>query len=133
MNLEKAREVARHIRKDDGAHWNQGCWWQGRDPLLGMPVAWLLEHKCGTTGCVAGWTVALEYPQARFHGTSWVKLPGVALEDIPGLADEILDLTEDQSEWLFDDNRTLDEVLWALENDDPDWDWVRYAHEPDED
>ena len=126
MNLEKAREVALQIRKDDGAHWYQGAWWRNADSALHpisaqMSACDLLERKCGTAGCVAGWTVALEYPKAEFTG-SVCRIDGdLSAQSIPVVAREVLELTHEQAEWLFYDSRNLDQVLWALENDNPDW------------
>ena len=138
MNWEKAREVARQIRKDDGAHWDQKYWWgwlpftQDHPITTIMQASALLERKCGTTGCVAGWAVALEYPNAEFTG-SVCRIDGeLYAKSIPAVAREVLELTHEQGDWLFYDERTLDQVLWALENDNPDWepdDWRDSLHE----
>ena len=136
MNLEKAREVALQIRKDDGAHWNQRSWWRNADSALHlisaqMPTCDLLERKCGTTGCVAGWAIALEYPDAVFTGSVFIRA-GQPRQAISFEAQHVLGLSEEQAGWLFYDERTLDQVLWALENDNPDWepeDWRDSLHE----
>ncbi len=133
MNREKSREVALQIRKEDGAHWYQGAWWLAGNPgaeVETMPVSRLLERKCGTTGCVAGWTVALEHPEAYFTGVRRFGIVGktgkTEYADIYDEAQYVLGLTMDQASWLFHGGRTMYQVLWALENDDPDWNPENY-------
>lgn len=125
MNLEHARETALHIRK---GNWDQASWWSSKAVQaawnagsidVSMQASELLEHKCGTTGCVAGWAVALAHPDAVFTGS--VVTFGDSAGSVPGIAQDELELDYDQAEWLFSGDRTLDQVLWALENDDPDW------------
>lgn len=118
MKLELARETALQIRKEDGAHWDQGSWYLG---TCEMPVTDLLERKCGTAGCVAGWAVALAHQEAYFMNTFCISVNGV-MSSIEATAADDLELTEVQASWLFNAGRTRDEVLWALENDDPGWD-----------
>lgn len=126
MNLEHARETALHIQK---GNWDQASWWSSNavrdawDKGDGMDVTMqaseLLGHTCGTTGCVAGWTVAVAHPDAVFSGS--VVTFGDIAGSVPVIAQDDLELTEWQADWLFNGNRELNQVLWALENDDPGW------------
>lgn len=130
MNLEKAREVAFMIRKDE-KHWDQGSWYGPPDSVADedewfVPVTDLLEFRCGSTGCVAGWAVALSHPGAVFHSWADVLQDGRLIGSVGDLARAGLGLTGDQALWLFSCSREKEEVLWALENEDPDWtpeDW----------
>jgi hypothetical protein len=122
MNKELAREVALQIRKDP-AYWNQGTWWQNAsmtdsfDPT--MAAGELLSRQCGSSGCAAGWTIALSYPNAVLRGSTFI-INDLTFS-IPVEARSLLELTPVQGEWLFDGDRIIDEVLWGLENERGDW------------
>lgn len=123
MNLEKARETALYIRKDP-AHWYQGSWWHaenGNYAAQQMPASALLDYSCGTTACVAGWRVALSFPGAVFKGSYTAVIDG-QVRSIDRLAQLELELTDVQASWLFGGHRSEEQVLWALENDNGDWD-----------
>jgi len=133
MNRNKARRIATEIREHE-ENWDQESWWQGEG--YEMPVARLLEHACGTTGCVAGWGAALEYPAASFEGAEKLVIPvpvGTWTANVRDVARYSLELTDEQASWLFSQYRAQDEVLWALENDNPDWTPEDYGDGCDDD
>ena len=133
MNLDRAMKIAKIIR-NHREHWDQVLWFDG--PLI-MPASALLARTCGTTGCIAGWAAALAHPDWVFADNDRIA-PRDAAEafsaggmGVPQFRSESasvefagadwLELNPHQHYWLFDYIRTEDEVLWALENDDPDW------------
>lgn len=74
-------------------------------------------YLCGTTGCVAGWTVALGLdPRAKFFSDDFsVELTDGTVRAIPDLAAEILDLDSHQRSYLFSPSRTTDEIVKSLD------------------
>lgn len=73
--------------------------------------------NCGTAGCIAGWVVVQEYPDAEFvqdshdHGGSYssVALPG-GVESIEQVARGLLGIDTGQGDALFASGNTLDEL-----------------------
>jgi hypothetical protein len=88
---------------------------------------------CQTTGCAAGWAVVLGDPSAkpvfRGYASSSVVLPDGTGRGYSGYAAELLGIDREMRIYLFDENRTVDEVLGVLnviidggEPTVPDWD-----------
>lgn len=94
-----------------------------------------LEVSCPTTGCVAGWATTLagmpmvyqstlkgvrqtlEWGDDGVLETSHCKsLDGQNVEYLPDVAQELLGIGREERGWLFDGDRKVDEVLWALDN-----------------
>jgi hypothetical protein len=80
------------------------------------------EDFCGTTGCVAGWTILLtDFTMVKFQSAflgggyefACVVQNG-EYADIEQVASELLEITPGEGEYLFDANRTNDEVYTAL-------------------
>lgn len=68
---------------------------------------------CGTTACVAGWTVILgDDPRARITDYE-VSFSG-RTTTVADRARELLGLTSEQSGWLFDAYRDRDDIIEAL-------------------
>lgn len=127
MNTERAALLARAVAQEDGKHHDQESWFRlgtaTAEYELEMPAQDLLELKCGTAGCAAGWAAAMArpswylvnggsiappvagYPGAVAHGA---RVP------VDAVAREWLELTEEQADWLFAAYRSREEVLWAL-------------------
>ena len=87
---------------------------------------------CGTTGCTAGWTVFLgDDPRATLTYSQNVMTPDGETCDIGYRARELLGLSREQSDYLFDGDRTREEVIDALDdlinNPDADLDGPREA------
>jgi hypothetical protein len=70
---------------------------------------------CGTQACVAGWVVILGSPPGSYLTSNYAVLPGGIRMGIGHYASRLLRLDEVQASYLFDANRTRDEVLEALE------------------
>lgn len=69
--------------------------WLSNDPDMpyqeenvGLLEADMLNHNCGTSGCVAGWTCALGAPSSRFS-------------EVEDTARELLDLNYQEASFLF--------------------------------
>jgi hypothetical protein len=78
---------------------------------------------CGTRACVAGWTVILgDDPRVRLDGDIGIIFPDGKAGSYSERARELLGINDRQAEYLFDMNRTRDEVIGALNTliDDPD-------------
>ncbi len=81
-------------------------------PELHDQARWISD--CGTTACVAGWVTQLHvgweegrlypHPKGAFYAG-----------DAEGLGARFLDLYNDEADWLFDADRTRDEVIGGLE------------------
>ena len=78
-----------------------------RMPINNLPAlsasAW---SDCGTTGCVAGHTSAVAVELGMFPPTSQM--------DVDNMAEEALQLSEREANWLFHGKRSLEEVKTAL-------------------
>lgn len=80
------------------------------------------EDFCGTTGCVAGWTILLTDPtmlrfRSAFLGGGYefsTIVQNDECADIEQVASELLEITPGEGEYLFDADRTNDEVYTAL-------------------
>lgn len=108
MNVERANLVLKQIENDPDT-------WQQR--------VWAEQTKCGTVHCFAGWAVALFRPDATFlwedylGGAFWpagkyassVEVDGV-VHSIEGLAQELLELTEEQADILFGGANSLPQL-----------------------
>ncbi len=70
---------------------------------------------CGTTGCVAGWGAILGAPDGTQVNNGSVFLPDGTDSSIWDYARERFGLDTMQASWLFEGNRTRDEVLEALD------------------
>lgn len=97
--------IEAHPKKHDQTMWVNVT---GRDVL---PEA---VDDCGTTGCVAGWTVLLEgltiYHYDRVHNSSeWA---GLGL--VPRVAADLLGLDDEEMHDLFYDAADLPEVRKAV-------------------
>jgi hypothetical protein len=73
---------------------------------------------CGTTGCVAGWAVILgDDPKTKVYGF-WrdaLQTPDGKHVQVMARARELLGLSEKQADYLFEGDRTREEVLEALD------------------
>jgi len=115
---ELAAAVAKVIRKREDL-WNQRTWFGHRTTsVAGMRDALAdSEPACGTTGCVAGWVAALSLPgdtSISSSGSFWnsgTGLNGNAMD----FAKDKLALDHGQASWLFSGDRTLGQVLFALD------------------
>lgn len=81
-------------------------------------------NYCGTTGCIAGWAVAFELDDLDAK-PSWdnvgdrqyadcVVVDG-SLKLVEDVAQDILELSNAQAGYIFNSNRTLDEIREAFE------------------
>jgi hypothetical protein len=114
-NRELAARVYEQITRDPASH-DQKHWVTSQ--TLEIP-----EDFCGTTGCVAGWAALLSGRDVRFallESFGYYDFVGVMLDgerdNISAIGRELLELTDDQAEWLFAAGRTTDEVYAALKD-----------------
>lgn len=102
--------------------WEQGSWFDHDSVLLtttvGMSVEeWLDELEnptCGTTACVAGWAAIKTAPRGSKVMTAAVIFPDGTQHVADELGRKALGLTYSEGVWLFDGDRSKDEVLRAL-------------------
>ena len=141
MNKKRTREIAKIVREHQEL-WNQGTWVDASNPSGLFDVADIRDYLeaikldldpdtslCGTTGCVAGWAAMLYAPagsKLSAYSSSVELAPGFMFNgtvspSIESFGQITLDLTGDQSDWLFSEYRTQEQVLWALENDNENW------------
>lgn len=67
------------------------------------------QMKCGTAGCIAGWTLTIFTPKTNIYE---------ALTHCPGNAAQLLNLTDDESWFLFmfaSDYANIDDAVMRLE------------------
>lgn len=121
MNQEKLDRVVTFLFDSHPELWDQQHWFDTRkDPdnyvwvENGEPTSHVRE--CGTTGCIAGWTCALEGEEFE-----WEKYIGIANRWHASMvqpystwiyrrASQILELDRDEEEYLFDPDRTEDDI-----------------------
>lgn len=124
-----AGTVAAIIRSRPELYW-QGNWWY--IPFAGeddrncepVPVARILEaldgEACGTTGCVAGWAAVLAAPPGAVLDEALI-ISGDDYQRIDHAAARALGipwpdgLDYNQTIWLFEGERTRDQVLAELD------------------
>lgn len=136
-NIEKLREEVDFVAFNPEKH-NQKHWFKEND------------SECGTTGCLAGWTVAHEKDKLEFinkeswhepAGYHYVKSTESGYEIlIRDAAASVLGLTEDQAHYFFHEHRTIEDFYMGIkileENPDAteaelysaigyDYDWFR--------
>lgn len=107
------RELATRVLDQITNHpesWDQERWWTwgGDEDDQGPYVYDILRtlDECGTTGCVAGWTVAVAIQVGEVVEGS---------EFISFAAQQLLQLSDDESDWLFRTYRTQEEVTAGLQ------------------
>jgi hypothetical protein len=132
MNIELAAKIA-DVIQEHTERWSQDDWAQVRDAdeaeEAGVEEVTLADivysltnpekdpFACSTVGCVAGWACFLGLPPASkigVWGSTYIDTPDGHSVEIEETAQDLLDLTSEQTEWLFDGYRTQAEVLWAL-------------------
>lgn len=69
---------------------------------------------CGTTGCVAWWIAVLAAPPGTKIDPSGLFLPDGSESGISTYARTAVGLSVEQAAWLFDGDRSRDEVVEAL-------------------
>jgi len=104
LNTKKVLELADFLDAVDPHNYDLRRWVNGSTPLVNLENA----HSCGTTLCVAGWTVVrhgktvhmLEETKTEVLGTR--KIPFIGKnKTIREVAKEILELTEEEVLSLF--------------------------------
>ena len=113
-----------------GIVWNQNVWFKHNsdvwfDTVTDLDNWWLTEggadcYDCGTSCCVAGYAVLQHRLNAPEDDP--VFSPDLNL-DIGEQAAELLGLSPRQSEWLFSEQRTKDEILASLREASTDCAW----------
>lgn len=77
---------------------------------------WLRKVDCGTAACLAGWVVIQEYPEAGFVrdrydiGNTYSRvdiLPEGEAPLVDEVASQLLGITSDQADALFDESNTI--------------------------
>jgi hypothetical protein len=80
-------------------------------------TAYFSIGSCGTTACVAGWSLKLAGCEQQLCADGlwrWAHPVMVERKKIPNMAAALLDLSLDDAGWLFWDERTREEVLNGL-------------------
>lgn len=117
-----ARETLRIVTENK--HYNQAIWLAGKYFPAGTVEAYgtglrktLAANVCGTTGCVAGNVVVLSLPaKAKYdYTTDMITFPDGREQDVLEYAQDKLDLTYEEANWLFEAGRSLEEVKRALQ------------------
>lgn len=125
--VEMAAKIAFQVREQITVHpeaWNQLDW---------FIAAWATDMpECGTRACVAGWAAHFARPDlepaySSFGHASLLQPVGMGLSEsdlarlgsksplrISVVAREALNLDDDEANWLFDSERTYDEVIEGL-------------------
>ena len=118
-----AARIAEIIRTRPAA-WNQRTWLElplGHSRDVASMLEDLDHDECGTTACVAGWAAILAAPagaraMACGHGMiRSLSLPDDSVTEIKAAGAAALGLDTSGAYWLFDVDRTRDEVLAALD------------------
>lgn len=132
MNQEKAKEVIESIAKDF-SRWDQGEWSNiGYNENLGFADVNVFKEKteenqvinCGTTACVAGHTTFLTAPVGSRFYNARVSLPfDPETNQRPSYtyqsyACKVLELTDDETSYLFSAARTWEEILAFINGTD---------------
>lgn len=96
------------------------------------------EQWCGTTACIAGWTVLLTEPDEAPWGPGYGGTMQELDSDVQEIATRLLELNEDQRNFLFHEDRTLDEIkravaILGLNSDANLFELVEIDEDPEED
>lgn len=115
MNVNVARLRAElEFVTDHPERWDQGAWWDlpGDATVDAEPG---VDWTCGTTACLAGWTVIHE--GYRPHDGDWENQVRHPVTDAAVPVDEtaarLLGLNADRADYLFADSNTLRD-LWEF-------------------
>jgi hypothetical protein len=123
--LSNKRSIAKALLAivKSGKHYNQGSWFSSvvfyeSSFRNGGEIRRTFEKNvCGTTACVAGHAVVLTLPKNATY--DWrqdqVILPDGSDVYVQTYAADVMGLSFTESEWLFDGNREVDDVIAALE------------------
>lgn len=117
-----AARVAAIIRSHPGS-WRQDVWLRTGQPTTGAMLAEVDgAGECGTVACIAGWAAIVALPAGAEprQQDPWM-WRAIAIPDgedrlIEYVAAEVLDLDWREAGWLFSEERTRDDVLWALDS-----------------
>jgi hypothetical protein len=97
VNVDLLRRTLEHITRHPG-DWDQIVWWK--------------DNECGTTGCLAGWAVRLQYPDA-FMPHAELSVAGAPPRHVQEIARDELGLKPVEAIRLFDGGNDLRD-LWTL-------------------
>lgn len=113
MNMELAEQIARII-EETPERWNQQFW---IDSNTIDPISIFKENDqheldiCGTTACVAGHAAWLYAPVETEFRSHTIRLPNGAIRSYLSYGREALRLHYKEAEYLFNSERTKEEVL----------------------
>lgn len=104
------------------ALWNQSSWFDHAEVYITEERTlsvqeWLDElanPTCGTTACVAGWAAIKTAPKGSRITASGIRLPNGDKREASLMGREALGLDYRDANWLFDSERSRDEVMLAL-------------------
>lgn len=135
---EAARQIADIIRKNPDRYNQESYFYipalddrSNRD--VSLSVLRMPENTCGSTECVAGHALMLAAPPTYRFNSRGLLLYNDYGDDIgiDEYAMQVLDIDDDQSDWLFDALRCKCEVLWALDNIADGIGWEAYGEIPE--
>lgn len=122
-----AGNIARIIRFTPDK-WSQGSWLITADDnikeyncdgngLIPISILHMPENSCGTTACVAGHAAIIAAPSVYKYNYARdsLVLPSDEEVYIEEYSRKALGITNYQSNWLFQSDRTKEQVLWALD------------------
>ena len=133
MNRENARTVVSAIKIDterhDQCHWTNIAASPGYESDdgdvtysgFGTPKVKESEGQvinCGTTACFAGHTGFIFAPVGTKFYKEHLRVPGKSLYTYETFADEVLELTNFESAYLYSAIRSLDEIDYYVEASD---------------
>jgi hypothetical protein len=89
-----------------------------------VPVTQMREGSCLSTACAAGYTVLFSAPPETMTSADCLYLPDGSEDSVEHYAQEQLDISYDNAQWLFFTAINRDMVLWGmnelLEHEDAD-------------
>lgn len=116
MNKERFNAALAAIQAEPET-WEQGSWCPEMTQfMIKNPERFGVFPTCDTACCIAGHVVAqagVEYARAAYASNNWNDVD--PSNRIPDIAQELLGLTEDEAEWLFDSERSLSEFVKVRE------------------
>lgn len=79
-----------------------------------VPVSQMREGSCLSTACAAGYTVLFSAPPETMTSADMLFLPDGSVDSIEHYAEDKLDISYDNAQWLFYSAVNRDMVLWGM-------------------
>lgn len=131
------QELALAVRKlieNHPENWQQAVWYgyESHDLDVADIRRSMESGECGTIACVAGWAAILMSPEGTrlrenplASNLDSVQYPNGGGASIRNIAEAALGLTDDEADYLFEPQRTKEEVIAILTAIENGFDWYR--------